>query len=235
MNSLSQFHIPDILLELNVVSVLVRLLLAVFLGGILGLERGRKRRPAGFRTYMIVCLASTLIMMTDVYLVNYFQTGDPARLGAQVISGIGFLGAGSIIVTNKHVKGITTAAGLWASGGLGLAIGCGFYVGAIGGALFMLIVLTSMGKIDSYICLRSNRINIFAEFKSMEKFTMFANSVREMNYDVSDIELKKSEREEDYIAAEFTVKMKEFEDHAKVIEKLGALKGVKFIHELDTM
>ncbi|MFC2280535.1 MAG: MgtC/SapB family protein, partial [Treponema socranskii subsp. buccale] len=124
------FDLPEILTSLNTVSVFVRLALAVAFGGILGLERGRKHRPAGFRTYMIVCLSSALIMITDLYLVEFYGTGDPARLGAQVISGIGFLGAGSIMISNMRIKGITTAAGLWGSAGLGLAIGAGFYIGA---------------------------------------------------------------------------------------------------------
>ena len=110
------FDLPEILTSLNTVSVFVRLALAVAFGGILGLERGRKHRPAGFRTYMIVCLSSALIMITDLYLVEFYGTGDPARLGAQVISGIGFLGAGSIMISNMRIKGITTAAGLWRSG-----------------------------------------------------------------------------------------------------------------------
>ena len=102
--------------ELNSVSIIARLCLAVLCGGIIGVERGRKGRPAGFRTHILVCLGSALAMMTNAYLIEYYGGGDPARLGAQVISGIGFLGAGTIIVTGRQqVKGLTTAAGLWAS------------------------------------------------------------------------------------------------------------------------
>ena len=123
--------------EITWMSILVRTVLSMIFGGLLGLERGRKHHPAGFRTYMLVCFGATLVMMTNQYTLRYFHTtGDPVRMGAQVISGIGFLCAGSIMVTGRHqVKGLTTAAGLWASACIGLAIGCGFYSGAIIGGL----------------------------------------------------------------------------------------------------
>ena len=93
--------------DVNLFSTVMRLGLALLLGGVLGIERGRRRRPAGLRTYMIVCMASALVMLTGQFLFETFHTGDPSRLGAQVISGIGFLGAGTIIITSKQVKGLT--------------------------------------------------------------------------------------------------------------------------------
>lgn len=147
--------------ELNLFSTVVRLALALILGGILGIERGRKRRPAGLRTYMIVCMASALVMLTGEYLVQEYGTGDPARLGAQVISGIGFLGAGTIIITSRQVKGLTTAAGLWAAACMGLAIGAGFYAGAVICGTFLLLVMAAMSRLDAYLRLRSRQINFF--------------------------------------------------------------------------
>lgn len=100
--------------QFNSVSIILRLVLATFLGALIGLERGSHGQPAGLRTFAIVCLGSCLAMITDEYLVTTYHTGDPARLAAQVISGIGFLGVGTIIVTGKnYVKGLTTAASLW--------------------------------------------------------------------------------------------------------------------------
>lgn len=121
--------------QLNTFSTIVRLALALILGGILGIERGRKHRPVGLRSYMIVCMASALVMLTCEYLAKEYGTGDSARLGAQVISGIGFLGA-EIIITSRQVKGLTTATGLWAADCMGLAIGAGFYAGVGFVALF---------------------------------------------------------------------------------------------------
>ena len=85
--------------ELNLYSLIIRIVLSLFIGGILGFDRGRKNRPAGFRTYMLVCLGSTLVMITNQYVFQVFKSGDPVRLGAQVVSGVGFLGAGTIILT----------------------------------------------------------------------------------------------------------------------------------------
>ena len=111
------------LMQIYEVTVAVRLALALICGGILGLERTRKQRAAGMRTYMLVCVGSCLIMLTNQYLFQVTHTGDPMRLGAQVVSGIGFLGAGTIMVTRRHqVKGLTTAAGLWAVACLGINI-----------------------------------------------------------------------------------------------------------------
>ena len=100
--------------QFNLLSVFVRLALSTVLGGLIGLERGSHGQPAGLRTFALVCLGATIAMITDEYLVVTYGTGDPARLAAQVISGIGFLGVGTIIVTGKnYVKGLTTAASLW--------------------------------------------------------------------------------------------------------------------------
>ena len=125
----------------NTVSILFRLFLAVVCGGIIGFDRGRKRRPAGFRTYMIVCLGAALTMLISQHMFWRGYATDLSRLGAQVVSGIGFLGAGTIIVTGRQqIKGMTTAAGLWASACMGLAIGAGFYTGAL--ICCVLIILT---------------------------------------------------------------------------------------------
>ena len=119
--------------EVTQEAVVLRILLAIVIGGLIGLERGLKNRPAGLRTYMLVCVGSCLIMLTNQYIYQCTGAGDPMRLGAQVVSGIGFLGAGTIVVTrHNQIKGLTTAAGLWASAGVGLALGIGFYEAADG-------------------------------------------------------------------------------------------------------
>ena len=114
--------------EVTYLAIAVRITVSVILGGIIGLERGLKNRPAGLRTYMLVSVGSCLIMLTNQYVNQVFATGDPVRMGAQVVSGIGFLGAGTIVVTRRNqIKGLTTAAGLWAAAAVGLAIGVGLY------------------------------------------------------------------------------------------------------------
>ena len=113
--------------ELNLFSILLRIALALILGGALGIEREQKQHPAGFRTYVIVCLGATLACITNLYMCERLGGTDPARIPAQVISGIGFLGAGTILVTrNNHVRGLTTAAGLWCCATIGIAVGPAF-------------------------------------------------------------------------------------------------------------
>ena len=144
------YHLPDCFYEINLLSVSLRLILALLFGGIIGLERGSNRHPAGFRTHILVCVGAALAMMTNQFILQQFDTGDPARLGAQVITGVGFLGVGTILVTGRHkIKGLTTAAGLWASACLGLAIGIGFYSGAIVAALIIFISLTMAAVFQS--------------------------------------------------------------------------------------
>lgn len=128
---------------LNTWSTLFRVALSVILGGLIGLERGHHGRAAGLRTHILVCLGATMSAMVGIYTVSVLGlTGDPMRVGAQVISGIGFLGVGTIIIRNRsHVTGLTTAAGLWATASVGLAIGVGYYVAAL---VAFLAVMTTM-------------------------------------------------------------------------------------------
>ena len=150
----------------------VRLLLATVCGGMIGIERGRKHRPAGFRTHMIVCIGAALTMILSTYISAMFSNIwtvdgplDVSRLGAQVINGIGFLGAGTIIVTGRQqIKGLTTAAGLWASACMGLAIGAGFYIGALVACTLIIITVVLLTKVESFILARSRKVNLYFVF-----------------------------------------------------------------------
>lgn len=119
--------------SIDLFSMLMRMVFAFLCGGIIGLERSYKNRPAGFRTHILVCIAATIASSTGIYLyLNAHIPTDVSRIGAQVVSGLGFIGGGTIIVTRKKtIKGLTTAAGLWAAGIIGLAVGAGFYEGAM--------------------------------------------------------------------------------------------------------
>lgn len=126
----------------------IKIAVALFAGGLIGLERESIRRPAGLRTHMLVCVASAVVMDINIMMVVRFPLSDPMRLGAQVISGMGFLGAGTIIKEGINVKGLTTAAGLWSVACLGLVIGSGYYL--MGGltAVIMFFILKVIGKIE---------------------------------------------------------------------------------------
>lgn len=226
----------ETLTDLNPISTIVRLALALLLGGMLGIERGRKRRPAGLRTYMIVCIASALVMITSQYMMLAYGTGDPARMGAQVISGIGFLGAGTIIVTSRQVKGLTTAAGLWAAACIGLAVGIGFYTGAIACAVIVLMVMTVMTGLDARLRLKSKQVNFFGEFLSMEDLGKFMDMLRQNGYKLNDLELDHSGRSvHDLVGATFWIELDRPASHIEVLQKLSGFEGVRYIEELEFM
>ena len=129
--------------ELNIVTASVRLILALIIGGIVGLERGRVGRAAGMRTHILVSIGAALTAMIGFYIRDVLNVtnSDPLRIAAQVISGIGFLGVGTIFIKGRfQITGLTTAAGLWATAAMGLALGAGFYEGAI--ITFVLIIVT---------------------------------------------------------------------------------------------
>lgn len=133
--------------------ILVRLLLSVLMGGLIGFEREQNNHPAGFRTHILVCLGSSLIMLLSIYGFSDFigETNvrlDPARLATAVITGIGFLGAGTILFTGKSITGLTTAASLWVVAAMGLAIGAGFYFAAITVTCLVLIILWMFNKVE---------------------------------------------------------------------------------------
>lgn len=150
--------------ELTYLAAAVRIIVAFLLGGILGMERGLKQRPAGLRTYMLVSVGACIIMMTNQYIHQVFGTGDPVRMGAQVVSGIGFLGAGTIIVTkHSQIKGLTTAAGLWAAAGVGLATGIGFYEGAVLGAVMIFLIMTVLSYPDNRLHKKTRYFDVYIE------------------------------------------------------------------------
>ncbi|MCX7711726.1 MAG: MgtC/SapB family protein [Clostridia bacterium] len=142
---------------------MARLVLACILGGIIGYERESMHRPAGFRTHILVCVGSALVMITSEFIFKRYQgltNIDPARLGAQVISGIGFLGAGTIIREGFSVKGLTTAASLWAVSCVGIAAGIGFYEGAIAATLIIYITLIVLKRLEDNFSRTSKPKNI---------------------------------------------------------------------------
>jgi len=130
--------------EFNIYSVIFRILLATFVGGCIGSERGRHGRAAGLRTHILVCVGASMTTLIGLYATEKLGSpGDPMRMGAQVVSGMGFLGAGTIMVRNRsQVTGLTTAAGLWATACLGLAIGAGFYIAVLPAFLVVMATIT---------------------------------------------------------------------------------------------
>ncbi|HCL01963.1 MAG TPA: magnesium transporter MgtC [Lachnoclostridium phytofermentans] len=223
---------PESLTEVNLVSTTVRLLLALVCGGILGIERGRKKRPAGFRTYMLVCIGSTLVMITNQFICSQYPNTDPARLGAQVISGIGFLGAGTIIVTGKNrVMGLTTAAGLWAAACIGLSIGVGFYSGAIIGCILIFFVMSVLHGLDERVISSVKIINLYIEISKMSDVGHFMKFTKEQELKVSNFELVRGKSASE-IALTVTLQLPKRYTQIEIIELLSTVEGVTYMEEI---
>ena len=221
-------------MDKELLSIVVKLMLAMVCGGILGMERGKKNRPAGFRTYMLVCVGATLVMLTNQYLCEVYGTGDPARLGAQVISGIGFLGAGTIIVTGRNrVKGLTTAAGLWADACLGLAIGVGFYSAAIIGGAMILLVMSVLHRLDDKLVANARNVDLYMEFQKMSDLGAFMAKIKEWGMKITEIEMTKSNSTEDVgVAVLLTVKLEKKRPHTEIIQLFSQVEGVCYLEEI---
>ena len=226
--------------ELNLVSILFRIFLSVMIGGFLGMERGKKNRPAGLRTYILVCLGSALVMMTNQYVYLTYQTGDPMRLGAQVISGVGFLGAGTIILTGRNkIMGITTAAGLWTAACGGLAIGVGFYEGAVLGGIVIAFTVSGLLRFDIWLRKKSKYLELYVEYNAEKgAFSGFLQYAREHQFEVKNIQISKgymwqsSEGRQRTLSYIVTVSSQVHRTHSEMIEVLAHEKGVQFIEEL---
>ena len=220
--------------EVTYLAVIVRLAAAVIFGGLIGLERGIKNRPAGLRTYMLVSVGACMIMLTNQYLYQVTQNGDPMRLGAQVVSGIGFLGAGTIIVTkHNQIKGLTTAAGLWASAGVGLALGIGFYEAAAVAGLCVFFILTVLQRWDNRIHRRARFLELYLEISEDLRLSTLTKALRELDFVVQTVEFDRGALPQDSTRA-LTVALKanKREDHVALLERISSIEGVVYLEEL---
>lgn len=161
----------EILRDFNITSIIFRIALAMFVSGLLGFERGIKNRPAGLRTYMLVSVGACIVMLTGEYVYEiYGDAGDPTRLAAQVVSGIGFLGAGAIITTgDQKVKGITTAASIWTAACMGIACGVGFYEVVLIGSVSIFMIMVIFTYLDTMIKKSAQKLEIRIEYDDYEK------------------------------------------------------------------
>lgn len=174
-------NVLDFLRELNVVTVIIRLVLALLLGGCIGLEREKYRRPAGFRTHILVCIGACMTAMIGIFSVTILGLGgDAGRIPAQVISGLGFLGVGTILVKGRdHIVGLTTAAGLWATGIIGIACGVGFYVGALACTALMMITMMTFFKFENEKQERRSSVEVYVELEDAHMVNNVMQTVEE--------------------------------------------------------
>lgn len=222
--------------EWNYGIILVRILLSVFCGGLIGLSRSVKRINAGFKTHSLVCLGAALVMLTGEYIYKDFgSVSDLARLPAQVISGVGFLGAGTIIVTGKsHVKGLTTAAGLWVCAGIGIAFGIGFYSGGLIATGLILVLYNFMDWIDDFARGHSRVIEFYIEFENRRSVANVLMTIKQLDYKIEHIELSKPSKKDknDIVNATITISAQRRLQHDLVAEEIGEIEGVEYLEEL---
>ena len=220
--------------ELTVTEIILRVLISVAIGGLIGLERGMKNRPAGLRTYMLVCVGACVVMLTNQYTYQVYQVGDPVRMGAQVISGIGFLGAGTIIVTSRNqIKGLTTAAGLWTAGGIGLAIGIGLYEVAIAASAAVFIILTVLHQLDFRVRKKAHILEAYVELDQQTHLGNFLKEARDRGLEPSNVQLDHEDvGSGSQLSFIVTIKGKKSQNQDAMFTQLRKLEGVEYIEIL---
>ena len=220
--------------EITYESIVVRILSAIIVGGLIGLERGMKNRPAGLRTYMLVCIGSCLIMLTNQYIYQYTGAGDPMRLGAQVVSGVGFLGAGTIVVTkHNQIKGLTTAAGLWASAGVGLALGIGFYEAVLTATIGIYTILTILQRWEHRVHKKIRVLEIYVELLNSVPLSELVQKLRDLDLNLEGIQFEPDGSPENSARGiVVSLKSKKKQDHFVLKDNIRKIEGVVYMEML---
>lgn len=236
----------EYLRELNIYSMMLRVALAMLVGGAVGFEREKKGRPAGFRTYMLVALGAALTVMLSQYLSLMFDTRwaavaeeqgirtDVSRFAAQVINGVGFLGAGTILVTGQQeVKGLTTAACLWASACIGIAIGAGFYECVLIGFVLIVISMKLLPYMENFIMAKALNMSIYVEMDTIENLGAVVNKMRKNDVRIYDVDIDKEQHENiTQVNALFSVRLPSRAYHTEILAELSMVDGIISIEEV---
>ena len=221
-------HVADHSFELV---ILFRLLLAALLGGVMGLERTRKRREAGFRTYMLVALGSAMTVLAGEYMASVIDGVDASRIAASAVSGIGFIGAGSIIVSRSNrVMGLTTAAGIWVSVSVGIAAGCGLYLSAAA-LVGISVLITMLGeKVQARFLRHSTVLRLSILFNGEEYVLPFIGEMQKLGFRINSMDMAKPIT--NCVSATMLLHVPLHCDHKKVLEELRLLPGVVYAEDV---
>ncbi|MBR5094792.1 MAG: MgtC/SapB family protein [Oscillospiraceae bacterium] len=230
---------------LDIASMMLRIVLALHMGGLIGLDRERKGRPAGFRTYMLVALGAAVTAILSQYLDLMLKTQwsedfaivgqrtDLVRLSANVISGIGFIGTGTIMVTDrKKVKGLTTASCLWTSACAGLAIGAGFYECMLIGFVLVTISMQLLPKLEVLIVSKSRNMHIYVELASAEHLGGLIRRMKDTGMLLYEVDIDKSENGSRKLSATFSVHLQQRQQHTELLAKISMLDGILAVEEV---
>ena len=221
--------------ELTMASICLRICLAAVCGGAIGIEREYKRRPAGFRTHILICLGAAMTTLTSQYLfqVMHYST-DIARLGAQVVAGIGFIGAGTIVVTRRQkVKGLTTAAGLWASAIVGLALGAGFYEGGILTTVLILMAELVFSRLEYWLLSVAPEVHLYIEYEEKTCLDQILALLREKNVKILNMELTRAvDGQHNHASAILFVRLNKRIRLHELMEQISRVQGIFRLEEL---
>ncbi len=222
------FDSLNFLRELSLLGVSARVLLALICGGMIGIERAEKRRPAGFRTHILICLGAAITSMTSEYLfltMHYYL--DVARMGAGVVSGIGFIGAGTIMVTRRQrVKGLTTAAGLWVVAIVGLCCGFGFFEGAIYATVLVLIAEVFFSKLEYRLLRDTKEVTVYAEYGKPSSLEDIVSKCHMLGVKIVDLEITKKRDESGHSCAVLALLSRQGAGKEEIIQELSGVEGV---------
>lgn len=177
----------------NMRNILIRVIAAAVLGGVVGLDRGMKHRGAGTKTITVVCLGATLVMLTEQYIQIHFPgLANMNRLAAQVISGVGFIGVGTIIISKHRVRGLTTAATLWASACIGLAVGIGFIEGGVLITIMMMLSLHVLPFVERFATKHSRYCNVFIDLEKSRDLHTVIHDLKEAGIVIDSMDMSES-------------------------------------------
>lgn len=220
--------------EWSVLSIVLRLLFSVIIGTVIGIDRGMKRRGAGIKTHVLVCMGATLVMITGQFIqLNYEGTMDVARLGAQVISGVGFLGVGTIVVTgHNQVRGLTTAAGLWLCACVGLALGIGFMEGVITSLILTVFTFKILTKVDQWMIKYATILDLYVEFETNKGVSLLVNELHKREIPINSFEIGKSKIKGEGPNAIISIEVKHQKERDSITSQLRGMNYVKYMEEL---
>lgn len=215
----------------NEISMVLRLALAVVCAGVVGIEREQKRRAAGFRTHILIAMGAAMTALLGQFLAQTSLT-DPLRIGAQVVSGMGFIGAGTIIVTRrKEAKGLTTAASLWTTAIIGLAAGAGCYIEVLFCTFMIILAQIVFSKAEYYLIASSKIMNVYVDFSDKKEIYAINEKISEKKIEVLNTEINKSP-DDDGISAVFTLKFPARIDQEEILRDIADLESVRRVEGL---
>lgn len=218
---------PGYFAEWTIENMIIRVIVATVLGGVIGLDRGMKHRGAGTKTITIVCLGSTLVMLTEQYIqINFPGLANMDRMAAQVISGVGFIGVGTIIISRHRVRGLTTAATLWASACVGLAVGIGFIEGGVLITAMMLISLHVLPYVEQFATRHSHYCNVFIDLEENRDLHIVLKKLKEADVIIDSMDTSESRTEGAGISVHMVLYLKKAASRTQIYDILTKLDKV---------